>query len=384
MLGVNRHVSKVPRADIRRVTAQRRAPLARTRLPLSYPCLRVFTTAKLAEVEPAMITDDFNCARYRAGQAAGHYESYFQRANHPTRPQAFWVRYTIFSPAGRPRDAIGELWAVVFNGDTGRHVVAKSEVPIDRCAFSNDQLAVRIADSELAPGVLVGRAGSLSNGITWNLGYRGGTAPVFDLPLGRYDGSFPKAKALVGVPMARFTGAMTLNDEALAIDNWVGSQNHNWGAQHTDRYAWGQVCGFDDAPDSFLETASARLKIGPIWSKLITPLVLRHAGKEFACNSLWQGLRARASYDYFHWRFASKNKSAQIEGEIRAPREAFVGLRYYNPPGGVKYCLNSKIASCTLHVTDFSTGRTETLRAANRAAFEILTDDADHGIGICA
>ena len=55
------------------------------------------------------------------GQAAGHYERYFQRANHPTQPQAFWVRYTIFSPARRPHDAIGELWAVVFNGSTGRH-----------------------------------------------------------------------------------------------------------------------------------------------------------------------------------------------------------------------------------------------------------------------
>jgi hypothetical protein len=56
-----------------------------------------------------MIADDFNFARYRTGQTAGHYESYFQRANHPTLPRAFWVRYTIFSPSLRPREAIGEL-----------------------------------------------------------------------------------------------------------------------------------------------------------------------------------------------------------------------------------------------------------------------------------
>ena len=98
-----------------------------------------------------MVTDDFTCARYRTGQAAGHYETYFQRANHPTQPQAFWIRYTVFSPAGQPQDAIGELWAAAFNGNTGRHVVAKAEVPIDRCAFSNERFAVRIADSELAP-----------------------------------------------------------------------------------------------------------------------------------------------------------------------------------------------------------------------------------------
>jgi hypothetical protein len=329
-----------------------------------------------------MITDDFNWARYRSGDSAGHYESYFQRANHPLRPQAFWIRYTIFSPAGRPQDAIGELWAVVFNGDTGRHLAAKTEVPIDRCAFRNDRFAVRIAESELGPGVLAGCAGLLPNCITWNLEYTGGMPPVFDLPLDKYEGRFPKAKALVGTPMARFSGTMTLNGEALEVDDWVGSQNHNWGVRHTDHYAYGQVCGFDNAPGSFLEMASTRFKMGPIWSPLITSLVLRHAGKDYRCNSLLQGLMARASYEYFAWRFSSKNKSVKIEGEIRATREAFVGLRYYNPPGGVKYCLNSKIADCTLHLTDFSTSRTETLRAANRAAFEILTERTDHGIEI--
>jgi hypothetical protein len=338
----------------------------------------------MSDLERSMITDDFNFARYRTGQTAGHYESYFLRANHPTEPRAFWVRYTIFSPSLRPRDAIGELWAVVFDAIAGRHVVAKTEAPMDRCTFSDNQFAVRIADSELAPGVLVGRAGSTSNTITWNLRYQGGAPPVFDLRPGRYDSNFPKAKALVGVPMTRFTGTMTVNDDALAIDNWVGSQNHNWGAQHTDRYAWGQVCGFDNAPDSFLEVASARVKIGPLWSPLMTLLVLRHAGREYACNSLWRGLRARASYDYFLWRFASKDRLAKLEGEIRAPREAFVGLKYYNPPGGVKYCLNTKIADCTLRVTDSGSGRTDTLRTANRAAFEILTDDTDHGVDIRA
>jgi hypothetical protein len=275
-----------------------------------------------------MITDDFNFARYRTGQAAGHYESYFLRANHPTQPREFWVRYTIFSPSLRPRDAIGELWAVVFDAIAGRHVVAKTEAPIDRptrTPGASSESAIRTANWL---SLNVHRAGSTSNTITWNLRYEGGAPPVFDLPPGRYDSNFPKAKALVAVPMTRFTGTITVNDDALAIDNWVGSQNHNWGGQHTDRYAWGEVCGFDNAPDSFLEVASARVKIGPLWSPLMTPLVLRHAGREYACNSLWRGLRARASYDYFLWRFASKDRSAKLDGEIRAPREAFVGLKY--------------------------------------------------------
>src|SRR5262244_2866548 len=115
----------------------------------------------------------------------------------------------------------------------------------------------------------------------------------------RHGNAHQGLKALVGVPMARFSGTMTLNGKTLEIDDWVGSQNHNWGVRHTDRYAWGQVCGFDNARDSFLEVASAQLKLGPLWSPLITLVVARHAGKEYAFNSFLQGVRARASYDYF-------------------------------------------------------------------------------------
>ena len=47
----------------------------------------------------------------------GHYESWFLRANHPHKPQAFWIRYTLFVPAD-DRPALGELWAIWF--DAGR------------------------------------------------------------------------------------------------------------------------------------------------------------------------------------------------------------------------------------------------------------------------
>ena len=46
------------------------------------------------------------------GQPDGHYESFFMRANHPARPLAFWIRYTIFSPKNRPENA---LWRTLGN-----------------------------------------------------------------------------------------------------------------------------------------------------------------------------------------------------------------------------------------------------------------------------
>ena len=35
------------------------------------------------------------------------YESYFIRANHPTKPQAFWIRYTLFLQSGETPSAGG-------------------------------------------------------------------------------------------------------------------------------------------------------------------------------------------------------------------------------------------------------------------------------------
>ena len=351
------------------------------------------------------LLSDFNHSRFQPGTHAGFYESYFQRANHPTRPLAFWIRYTIFSPKGRPRDAIGELWAIWFDGERGTHTVAKSEFPVGQFVFSRENLAARIGDALLEPGGLQGSAESRGHRIQWDLSYAGDAPPLFLLPPRLYAGGFPKAKTLVGLPQARYDGTLFVDGVCMNVEGWIGSQNHNWGARHTDRYAWGQVAGFDNAPDSFLEVATGQLKIGPVWTPRMTPLVLRHGGEEYALRSLWQAVgRARGSFGFSSardcppaaagsaagagrhadaavWNFRSRAPGIAIEGSIRAPKQAFVGLRYYNPPGGEKWCLNSKLASCRLTVRRDGQAP-ETLETQNRAAFEILTDDLHHGIEI--
>ena len=112
----------------------------------------------------------------------------------------------------------------------------------------------------------------------------------------------------------------------------------------------------------------------------MTIVVLRHNGKEYPLNSIKQSLcRAEGRFNYFTWNFCSEDNNAKIEGTMSAKNEDFVGLTYYNPPGGSKFCLNSKIASCNLTLRTKEHG-TETFEAEHRAAFEILTDDKDHGV----
>ncbi len=324
-----------------------------------------------------------NASRFRAADAGGFYESWFQRANHPTRPLAFWIRYTVFSPRGRPGDACGELWAVWFDGENDRISAVRRPIPIAHCAFSPARLDVRIGDATLTEAELHGRAESSAHTLQWSLQIRGDQPPLLLLPEAMYQRRFPKAKALVGCPNAEFNGTLVVDGQRIAIDRWRGSQNHNWGSRHTDRYLWGQVAGFDDATDAFLECCTAQVRLGPLWTPRLSFLVLRDRGEQIALNGLLQAGRASSSFDDFDWTIDTHRADLRIHVRFHAPPRAFVGLTYPNPPGGSKTCLNSKLASAEL-VIERAGQSPRVLRTAHRAAFEILTERQDHGVAVVA
>jgi hypothetical protein len=302
---------------------------------------------------------------------SGHYESWFQRANHPTRPIAFWIRHTIFCPKGKPEAAEGEIWSVWFDAEKGKPIAAKTEIPRRDCSFDLKGLDVKMPGAQLKPGALAGGTGKLK----WNLTWANGGPTSLLLPESLYAGGFPKAKALCSAPNARFSGTYEVDGESHVIDAWPGSHNHNWGSQHTDRYAWAQVCGFDDAPDVFLECGTAQVKVGPIMTPKVTVAVLNLEGRRLELNGLARGAMARAAVDGFGWTFSTSADGVELDVALDAPPERFVALRYRNPPAGAKACLNSKIARCTLTVRE--EGHSRTFTSANRAAFEILCEEAD-------
>jgi hypothetical protein len=331
--------------------------------------------------ETAARREAWNRCRFRRGMHTGHYESFYQRANHPTRPLGFWIRYTIFSPKGRPADAIGELWAVWFDGENNRVIATKEEHPIADCEFNESGIGARISHATLDDHSLQGHALRNDHRIEWDLSYGGAQPPLLMFPEALYAKPLPKAKSLVGSPNALFNGAITVDGERHELNDWRGSQNHNWGSKHTDYYAFGQVAGFENAPESFLECSTAQLKIGPLWTPRMTLLVLRHEGKEYRLNTIGQALRGKASIAYFNWSYTSRTPEVEISARFQAPRSHFVGLTYYNPPGGAKTCLNCKIANVELTLRRHGADPV-TLRSGPRALFEILTDDDRHGVPI--
>ena len=249
--------------------------------------------------------------------------------------------------------------------------------PLGACSFATDRLDVRIGEAHLDDGSLQGSAATRRHAIAWDLRYGGGQAPLLLLPERLYAGRLPRAKALVGQPLAVFRGRLDVDGETIDVDGWVGSQNHNWGSRHTDRYAWGQVAGFDEEPDAFLECSTARLRAGPVWLPAMSPVVFRLRGETLGWNALPRALRARGRYAPYDWRIQTSSGVGSLALRIWAEPAEFVALRYDDPPGGTKVCLNSKLARCELELS--RGGRTLSLHSS-RAAFEIVDDRAPPGV----
>ncbi|KWX68173.1 hypothetical protein [Mycobacterium sp. NAZ190054] len=296
---------------------------------------------------------------------APYYESRFLRANDPGAPRALWLRQTMLLPtAGEP---VADVWVMVF--DPSGHRAIRQQFPLTE-AFFCDDWSVRIASATMEA---TAACGALADA-RWDLAITASDQePVRVLSDRAYRARFPTAKTMVRDPMAHFDGRVDISGHVVDVDGWTGSVNHNWGSRHTPAYAYGQVCGFDNAPESTLEIVTARAAVGPLLLPGVTLFVFRHCGQQFAVRSIAGSLQTHGSYRPFTWTFGARVGEQMIEGEITTVPADVIGLTYTDTDGGVKYCYNSAIASCRMQVAGKAFERAEL--TSRRVMFEILTDD---------
>src|SRR4051794_21867872 len=236
-----------------------------------------------------------------------YYESRFIRANHPDRAQAIWLRWTLLMPV--PGDAVADVWVMLFDPDGGGHRALKVAHPRTAADYLSDPWSARTAYSvidDVQPRVTL-------DGASCELAITPGDEPVVKLLTDRsYAAKFPTAKTQVRHPLARFDGTVTVGDTRVAVESWTGSVNHNWGSKHTPAYAFGQVCGFDDHPQSTLEVVTARAAVGPLRLPAATLFVLRHAGWEVAVRSVLAARRTHGSYEPFQWSFGGQADGFEV------------------------------------------------------------------------
>lgn len=328
---------------------------------------------------PTSDLPDWNAVRYDPSRSSGHIESYFLKANDAEGRRALWIKATLFASSARPAHALAEAWAVVFDRDGG-HVAVKRSVPYSEAEFSRNGLGIRIGDLlRIEPGRARGNIEYGGRTVRFELSSRGSGPPMVPLPMAAmYRAPFPRIKLVTPQPDLVIDGSATVDGGALRIEGWRGMQGHNWGTSHAELYAWGHCNVWDQGNGPVLEALSAKLKVGPLTSPMLTLICLRHEGVSYDLTSPGAWLRNRGELDGRRWHFAGKRGGVRIEADVSGHAQDFVGLYYPNPDGRMTYCLNTKLASARVRIE--LPGREPSDWMTRAAAFEIGTRDPDHGI----
>ncbi len=311
--------------------------------------------------------------QFDPGTTAGHYEVYFAQANHPERPLAFWIRYTVFCPKGHSEHTVGELSVSYFDGENNRVVRVKEALPDEQCGFSPTEMRVRIGASTLTTSKLGGAANSDGHMMIWALKYRAPNAPLLLMPEGAYNSGGGKIKMITPSPGAIFDGLLQVDGEPVLIEGWNGCIGHHWGREYPDRLLWGQVVGFDSIAQATLECAMMQSKAGPLWMPAATMMVLRLGMQDLSLNSNGQALMARSSLKGLRWGFSSAGRELSVKGFFETVPNACTILKVMEPAGNSKLCFCTAIARCEV-VIEQKGKPALTLISKNRASFEIVGD----------
>src|SRR5215211_107829 len=307
---------------------------------------------------------------------AGHYESFYLRACHPSEPLGVWIRYTVHKrPHARPN---GSLWFTLFEGGADGPKRSKVTLP-DPAAGGADWL--RVGEARLGAGEASGHAGSERCDASWELRLGTGERPLFHLPRHwMYTAPVPRTKLLSPSPAARFDGRLTVDARGITVDNWGGMVGHNWGVQHAERWIWLHALGFDGASDAtWLDVVIGRLKFGPLTTPWIANGALSLDGERHALGGPGRRTEVRESPEGCE--FTLRGRGIAVRGSVRADRRDFVGWIYADPDGREHNTLNCSVADMALTV-ERDDGPPLELRLSGGAAYELGMRERDHGLPI--
>jgi hypothetical protein len=338
-------------------------------------------TARLEAGSPLTATWEEDIApRLARAQPSSGVESWFWRANHPTRPLAVWLKATVFVPqAGVPQ---AETWCVVFDAEEGRTWAEKRETPLAQATFG-DGLDVEIEGARFQGGPSGGTLSGALKELSWDLSWEALPAPLGAplclLPTRRLiEARFPKNKLLTPTPALTLRGTLTCAGRELDVGGWQGSLGHNWGPAHPYEYAWGQVVFPDSSGGAAIvaEGYSGRLKLGPVRTPLLSGLVVRRGDQEHRFDRIVDRWNHSVELGDLSWQARFRGRAGDALISLRAEPELVRCLGYRNPDGTLSHCLNSKLASATLRVNPVNGDGFE-VSTDHGAALELLSLRAD-------
>jgi hypothetical protein len=304
---------------------------------------------------------------------AGHYESFYLKACHPTAPLGVWIRYTVHKRPGHEPN--GSLWFTLFDAEADGPYAVKVTLPAP-VAGGGDW--IRVGEARMREGRASGSAG---DDASWDLSFETSEPPLFHLPRAwMYGSGLTKTKLLSPAPAARFDGRVRAGGRELSLDGWRGMIGHNWGSQHAERWVWLHGLGFDGAGEgTWLDAAIGKVKVGPVTSPWIGNGALSLDGERLALGGPGRKTDVHASPDRCD--FVLSGKGVRVRGTVSAARKDFVGWVYADPDGSEHHTVNCSVAEMRLKVEREGSPPRE-LVVPGGAAYELGMRERTHGIAI--
>lgn len=273
-------------------------------------------------------------------------EVWYATVAHRALRAGLWLRYTVKAP--QHGDAVCSLWAFYFDPDGKRSFAGRNDYPIDVLGFApgrDDGAIVRIADAWLSETHLDGVVRHGARTLAWSLDLDPADRCYQHLP--------PALNALaarrfstvcspnLGVP---FSGTVELDGEIVRFEGERGAQSHRWGRRHSRSWAWVHCSSWEDGEDAVFEGLGAR---AASFAPPFTSLYLRYRGEDLTFSHL----RSRSYSDFPVWAFAARSDRWKISGAARLRPQRAVQVRYADPDGGARHCVNSEIAEVALQIS---------------------------------
>ena len=309
--------------------------------------------------------------------SAGHYESFYLKASHPTEPVSVWIRYTVHKrPGAAPR---GSLWFTLFDRDADGPWAVKTTTPDVGAGVDHH---IHVGESRFEPGRAIGSASAEGREASWTLVFGCAEEPFRHLPRDfLYKAPLPRTKLLSPYPDARFSGSVEAGGRTVALDGWRGMVGHNWGVQHAERWIWLHGAGFDGDESAWFDGALGRIKIGSWTTPWVANGVLSLDGVRHRLGGLGATRRTEVAEAPTGATFTLPGKDVTVQGRVGAERKDFVGWVYADPDGSEHNTVNCAAADMALTVSRPAQPPL-TLRLDGGAAYELGMREKDHGTPI--
>ena len=310
-------------------------------------------------------------------ERAGHYESFYVKANRPGGGQAAWIRYTVHKRPGE--DFTASLWFVFFDSAGAAPRAAKSTVNASDLGVPEGGF-IRIGAASVEPGRLVGSISLPDVEASWDMRFSDGADPLHHLPHERlYRTRLPKTKFLSPYPATKFDGEVAIDGERVAIDAWPGMVGHNWGTEHAERWVWIQGSGLGGREGDYIDVAAGRIKVGPWTTPWVANGRLVLDGEPLRVGGFDRVYGTEFHEEPTGCEFTLPGKNVSITGRVAAHKKDFVGWIYADPKGPEHNTLNCSIADLKLTV-ERPRHKAAVVELDGAAAYEFGSHDDTRGI----